>query len=120
MCLRGTVCSELDGVPEVCSQLLWTLCQPHTGSKIWLLPASQVMVASLEMKQKMSASFSVAPAASASSRALADEDQPTALFYANGLHLSFPVFKFMLVCCQHSAVRIVTRLQLNRRTVSRF
>lgn len=63
------------------------------------------------MKQKMSASFSVAPAASASSRALADEDQPAALFYANGLHLSFPVFKFMLVCCQHSAVSIVTRLQ---------
>lgn len=40
--------SELDGVPEVCSPLLWTLVPLRIGSKLRPLPSFRVSVVSLQ------------------------------------------------------------------------
>jgi len=112
MCLRGTAYPELGGVPEVYSQLLWTLGQPHTGSKIWLLPSFRVLVAALETGTQNVSKFSFSTAA----RKVQKVARPCPVGRTgwrgplHGLHFCFPVFKSMLVCCRHSAGCLVTRL----------
>jgi hypothetical protein len=119
MCPRGTACPELDGVPEVCSQLLWTLGQPHTGSKIWLLPSFRVLVAALETRTQNVSKFSFSTAAR--------EVQKVARPCPSGrtgwrgppheLHFCFPMFKFTSVCCRRSAGCLVSRLWLGDRGI---